>query len=371
MAIVASGEIKISDINSEKGLSPTAANSSLASLSTSGINNDSPAKPDAIAPHAMSEFYNYDHTFTATVTPTPTPSITPSVTPTPTVTPSITPTITPTPSVTPSPCYGSTLGPVSTVQASSALACAAPTAITLYLSGGGTETYTQPDCSVMASNGYYGDGSGNYYQVSGGALTGPTTCVSPSPTPTPSTTGSNVARLAYTTGDACADLGDPYYVNASCAASFTVGCKLYTNASLTNSVDSGELTGSGPWYVYTTSTIGQYWNYQNNGGSWEATSGPFTCPSPSPTPTITPSITPSVTESPDVTPTPTKTPTPTVTPSPLGTLAGRFASTIDDACANLGDPYYISQSCNTTFVNPELVYNLHPVTKDAAQELFT
>ena len=70
MAIVAGGQIKISDINAEKGLSPTAANSSLASLSSTGINPDSPSKPDGAVPHAMSEFYSYDHTYVLS-TPTP------------------------------------------------------------------------------------------------------------------------------------------------------------------------------------------------------------------------------------------------------------------------------------------------------------
>ena len=66
MAITSSGEIKISDINTEFGRSGTTGNSSLEDLSdgtvaTINTGNDSDDRPDTNAPHAMSEFYSYDH----------------------------------------------------------------------------------------------------------------------------------------------------------------------------------------------------------------------------------------------------------------------------------------------------------------------
>ena len=66
MTLTASGQISISDINGEFGRSGTTANSSLEDLSdgtVANINtvNDSSDRPDGSAPHAMSEFYSYDH----------------------------------------------------------------------------------------------------------------------------------------------------------------------------------------------------------------------------------------------------------------------------------------------------------------------
>ena len=59
MALQSSGQISMSDIGAEK---PTIAQDmSLAAMSSSGINNASSFKPDGAAPHAMSEFYGYDH----------------------------------------------------------------------------------------------------------------------------------------------------------------------------------------------------------------------------------------------------------------------------------------------------------------------
>ena len=65
MAITSSGEIKISDINTEFGRSGTTGDSSLEDLSdgtvaTINTTNDSDDRPDTNAPHAMSEFYSYD-----------------------------------------------------------------------------------------------------------------------------------------------------------------------------------------------------------------------------------------------------------------------------------------------------------------------
>jgi len=66
MTLTSSGQISISDINGEFGRSGTTANSSLEDLSdgtvaTINTNNDSDDRPDGSAPHAMSEFYSYDH----------------------------------------------------------------------------------------------------------------------------------------------------------------------------------------------------------------------------------------------------------------------------------------------------------------------
>ena len=71
MAITSSGEIKISDINTEFGRSGTTGNSSLEDLSdgtvaTINTTNDSDDRPDTNAPHAMSEFYSYDHDLAST-----------------------------------------------------------------------------------------------------------------------------------------------------------------------------------------------------------------------------------------------------------------------------------------------------------------
>ena len=71
MAITSSGEIKISDINTEFGRSGTTGNSSLEDLSdgtvaTINTTNDSDDRPDTNAPHAMSEFYSYAHDLAST-----------------------------------------------------------------------------------------------------------------------------------------------------------------------------------------------------------------------------------------------------------------------------------------------------------------
>ena len=71
MAITSSGEIKISDINTEFGRSGTTANSSLEDLSdgtvaTINTGNASANRPDGSTPHQMSEFYSYDHDLAST-----------------------------------------------------------------------------------------------------------------------------------------------------------------------------------------------------------------------------------------------------------------------------------------------------------------
>lgn len=67
MPLQASGQITISNINSELGLSN--ADSSLAALSAAANNSD-PCNTGSLpgsnaAPHAMSEFYSYDHSCTS------------------------------------------------------------------------------------------------------------------------------------------------------------------------------------------------------------------------------------------------------------------------------------------------------------------
>ena len=66
MALPSSGEIKISDILSEAGLSTTLANASLGGLEnqtlfTINTGNSSSNYPDGSAPAAISEWYSYDH----------------------------------------------------------------------------------------------------------------------------------------------------------------------------------------------------------------------------------------------------------------------------------------------------------------------
>jgi len=62
MALPGSGPLSIGDIVTEKGGTPTAGgNYSLQTLSTTDINSASAEKPDGVSPHALSEFYLYDH----------------------------------------------------------------------------------------------------------------------------------------------------------------------------------------------------------------------------------------------------------------------------------------------------------------------
>jgi len=71
MTITGSAQIKMSEINTEFGRTSTTANSSLEDLSdgtvaTINTANDSGDRPDGSAPHAMSEFYSYDHDLSST-----------------------------------------------------------------------------------------------------------------------------------------------------------------------------------------------------------------------------------------------------------------------------------------------------------------
>lgn len=59
MALQSSGQISLSNIASEKGVS--LSNVSLNTLSTSDINQNSAVYPDGSQPHSISEFYGYDH----------------------------------------------------------------------------------------------------------------------------------------------------------------------------------------------------------------------------------------------------------------------------------------------------------------------
>ena len=71
MSLTASGQIKFSDINSEFGRTSTTGDTSLEDLSdgtvaTINTQNDSADRPDGSAPHAISEFYSYDHDLAGT-----------------------------------------------------------------------------------------------------------------------------------------------------------------------------------------------------------------------------------------------------------------------------------------------------------------
>ena len=61
MALQTSGQISISDITGE--IPTIIGNVSLYTLSTGNINIQSPLRPDGSAPHAMSEFFGYDHSY--------------------------------------------------------------------------------------------------------------------------------------------------------------------------------------------------------------------------------------------------------------------------------------------------------------------
>ena len=71
MSLTASGQIKFSDINTEFGRTSTTGDTSLEDLSdgtvaTINTQNDSADRPDGSAPHAISEFYSYDHDLAGT-----------------------------------------------------------------------------------------------------------------------------------------------------------------------------------------------------------------------------------------------------------------------------------------------------------------
>ena len=61
MALQKTGQISLSNIASEKGVSTT--NFSLQAQSIFSINQFSMLKPDQSAPHSVSEFYGYNHSF--------------------------------------------------------------------------------------------------------------------------------------------------------------------------------------------------------------------------------------------------------------------------------------------------------------------
>jgi len=110
MAIVSSGQISIKDVGDEKGLPSNEL--SLQSLSTNNVNTLDPSPkvpantsgaegnyPDTVAPHAISEFYAYNHNFTTTTTAattTTTEATTTTTAPTTTTTEATTTTTAPT-----------------------------------------------------------------------------------------------------------------------------------------------------------------------------------------------------------------------------------------------------------------------------------
>jgi hypothetical protein len=66
MALTASGQLSLGDIATEMGVS--LSNVSLTTQSTTDINTNSESKPDGSTPHAVSEFYSYDHSATSYTT---------------------------------------------------------------------------------------------------------------------------------------------------------------------------------------------------------------------------------------------------------------------------------------------------------------
>lgn len=64
MALQLGGQISLSNITAEMGL--ISQNVSLTNLSThSTLNDSSPSKPNESQPHAMSEFFAYDHSYSS------------------------------------------------------------------------------------------------------------------------------------------------------------------------------------------------------------------------------------------------------------------------------------------------------------------
>lgn len=59
MALQSSGQISLSNIATEMGVS--LSNVSLGTQSTTNVNQNSTSKPDGSQPHSISEFYGYDH----------------------------------------------------------------------------------------------------------------------------------------------------------------------------------------------------------------------------------------------------------------------------------------------------------------------
>ncbi len=66
MALTASGQLSLGDIASEMGVS--LSNVSLTTQSTTEVNQNSEGKPDGSTPHAVSEFYSYDHSASPSLT---------------------------------------------------------------------------------------------------------------------------------------------------------------------------------------------------------------------------------------------------------------------------------------------------------------
>lgn len=67
MPLPSSGQISFSNLRTELGI-PSQAPFSITSAATGGyvtINQSSPSKPNSTAPHAISEWYGYNHTFSA------------------------------------------------------------------------------------------------------------------------------------------------------------------------------------------------------------------------------------------------------------------------------------------------------------------
>lgn len=138
MTLPSSGQISIGDIVTEKSLAQ--GNDSLTSLSTTNINsNSAPNVPDQATPHAISEFYGYNHNAAASLTS-----------------------------------YGS-----STLQANAANACSQIVFTTYYHDGAGADpvtfdnVYSNSKGTAALGDGVYKYQSQNsWYSVSAGAVTG-------------------------------------------------------------------------------------------------------------------------------------------------------------------------------------------------------
>lgn len=206
----------------------------------SGCEVGYPACPDSIpSPCTTTTTSTTSTSTTSTTTTSTTTTAAPTTTTTTTGAPGTTTTTTTSTTTVAPVCYTDTVA-VSTGRITSTSACGAPVAITLYYNA--YEVYTDPSCNNMASDAYYGDNAGNYYEVVGGQLTGPFSCTITSTTTTAapacytSTVSYTQAYANSTLGknSACGDENEPtntLYINNSGVA--------YTDPTCTSPASAG------------------------------------------------------------------------------------------------------------------------------------
>jgi hypothetical protein len=252
--ITGSGQISMSDINTEFGLSATLANSSLTNASTGGgsypaINTSSPSYPNGVVPHAMSEFYSYDHDYATSTTTTSTTSTT----------------TTSTTSTTLPPCTFRGTWDIGSTALQACQGLSGTTSVySRYALDIGVSVYSNSGCSTALGNGYYSD-SIEYFQVSSGQIVATGFCDDVTTTTTTTSTTTTTAapcheqNLGYSTvsrADACNEFslgGDFFYSN--CAVIDT-GCFLYTDMNCTTDSTETGYYSSGSYSWTYSQTLG-------------------------------------------------------------------------------------------------------------------